>query len=846
MRIPPGRLFWADLLIFGRRAARCSQILRSGVGLFALSVAVGAALIPALPALGQNAPLTTSVPFKTDPNAQMLLQADELVYDDDSKTVMATGHVQIFYNGYNVVANHVAYNKATRRLNATGDVRIKDPTGNVYYSDQADLTDNFSEGFVRTLRLERSDNTHLAADSAERSGGNLTVFNRGVYTACEPCKKHPEKPPLWQVKAARVISNQKEQTIYFEDATVEFFGLPVAYLPYFWTPDSTVKRKSGFLNPNFYYNKRVGTGISTPYYFALSPFYDITYTPTFITPQGIHNDVLFRHSLPNGSYDVRLTGIFQFDPDQVGLGENPANSPLPAKQYGPDPGAKDFRGSVQSKGKFLITDKWSVGWDVAFDSDAKYLKDYGYADLGKTEQISTVYLQGKGERSFFDAHSYYFQTLVDLNTDNRERQGIQPIVAPVVDYNTAMADKYFGGEFRIDSNLTQITREEQLSYQVPSTGKYITPGFAGDYTRLSLQGSWRKTYTDGIGQRFTPFASLRGDIYRFGVGGGFAQLDPIEAGTPGNPISDATTPIAISTVIPSLLANEGDVRFRGMPTAGFDYRYPFVATTGTITHLFEPIAQIVVRPNETSIGEIPNEDAHSLVYDDTNLFEADKFSGYDRLEGGTRLNAGAQYTIQDTSGFKASALFGQSFQIAGLNSFSQGALDINGTGLDSGLQNDDSDYVARLYVQPNKYGDVSARARFDQKDWTLERFELESRLFYGPFSLSTAYVRRSAQPDLGIQTDLEEVNSEISYALSDQWSIYGGGRYSLQNASNDPGFVSDKLGVKYTDECFTVSLDYSTYYQNYGDIEAQRQIMVRFNLRTLGDGQFETKIGNAN
>ena len=835
MRIPPGRLFWADLLIFGRKAVRCSQTLRSGAGFFALCVAAGAAILPALPVQGQNAPLSTSVPFKTDPNAQMLLQADELVYDDDSKTVMATGHVQIFYNGYNVVANKVAYNKATRRLNATGDVRIKDPTGNVYYSDQADLTDNFSDGFVRTLRLERSDNTHLAADSAERSGGNLTVFNRGVYTACEPCKKHPEKPPLWQVKAARVISNQKEQTIYFEDATVEFFGLPVAYLPYFWTPDATVKRKSGFLNPNFYYNKRVGTGISTPYYFALSPFYDITYTPTFITPQGIHNDVLWRHSLPNGSYDLRLTGIFQFDPDRVGVGYPDLLDPRI------DAGAKDFRGSVQSKGKFLITDKWSVGWDVAFDSDAKYLKDYGYIDLGQTERISTVYLQGKGERSFFDARSYYFRSLVDLNTDPRERQGYQPIVAPVVDYNTAMADKYLGGEFRIDGNVTNITRDEQLTYQVPSTGKYLTPGFAGDYTRVSLQASWRKTYTDSIGQRFTPFASLRGDVYRFGVEGGDASINTLT-----NPTNVALASQPISSIIPSLLASEDDVRFRGMPTAGFDYRYPFVATSGSITHLFEPIAQIVVRPNETNIGEIPNEDAHSLVYDDTNLFEVDKFSGYDRLEGGTRLNAGAQYTIQDTSGFKASALFGQSFQIAGLNSFSQGLVDINGTGLESGLQNDDSDYVARLYVQPSKYGDISARARFDQKDWTLERFELESRLFYGPFALSTAYVRRAAQPDLGIETNLEEVNSEISYALSDQWSVYAGGRYSLQNASNDPGFVSDKLGVKYTDECFTVSLDYSTYYQNYGDIEAQRQIMVRFNLRTLGDGQFETKVGNSN
>ena len=37
--------------------------------------------------------------------------------------------------------------------------------------------------------------------------------------------------------------------IYFEDARLEFFGMPVAYMPYFSAPDPTVKRKSGFLMP---------------------------------------------------------------------------------------------------------------------------------------------------------------------------------------------------------------------------------------------------------------------------------------------------------------------------------------------------------------------------------------------------------------------------------------------------------------------------------------------------------------------------------------------------------------------------------------------------------------------
>ena len=79
--------------------------------------------------------------------------------------------------------------------------------------------------------------------------GNFTVLHSGVYTACEPCKDDPKKPPLWQVKAARMIHDQSEKMIYFEDARLEFFGMPIAYLPYFSAPDPTVKRKTGFLMP---------------------------------------------------------------------------------------------------------------------------------------------------------------------------------------------------------------------------------------------------------------------------------------------------------------------------------------------------------------------------------------------------------------------------------------------------------------------------------------------------------------------------------------------------------------------------------------------------------------------
>ena len=120
-----------------------------------------------------------------------------------------------------------------------------------------------------------------------------------------------------------------------------------------------------------------------------------------------------------------------------------------------------------------------------------------------------------------------------------------------------------------------------------------------------------------------------------------------------------------------------------MPTVGFEYRYPFIGVQSWGTQTIEPIAQIIVRPNEPNIGRLPNEDSQSLVFDDSNLFKVDKFAGWDRVEGGGRANVGLQYTAQFNRGGFVNVLFGQSYQLFGTNSFAVG--DVTNTGLGSGL-----------------------------------------------------------------------------------------------------------------------------------------------------------------
>ena len=115
--------------------------------------------------------------------APMLLQATEIDYDYVNKRVSAVGSVQIYYSGSTLEADRVIYDETTKRLHAEGNVRLTDANGQITYGDLMNLSEDFRDGFVDSLRLETPDQTRMAATRADRTSGDFTVFQSGVYTA---------------------------------------------------------------------------------------------------------------------------------------------------------------------------------------------------------------------------------------------------------------------------------------------------------------------------------------------------------------------------------------------------------------------------------------------------------------------------------------------------------------------------------------------------------------------------------------------------------------------------------------------------------------------------------------
>ena len=147
---------------------------------------------------------------QTKPQDKLVIDADELVYDKDKDTISAEGSVQLFYQGRVLQADRVTYDRATKRVYAEGHAKMTDEHGNVVYGSRFALSDDFRDGFIDSVQVLTNDKTRFSSPRVERSNGDVTVLQKGAYTACEPCKDHPERPPFWQVRATKIIENQTD------------------------------------------------------------------------------------------------------------------------------------------------------------------------------------------------------------------------------------------------------------------------------------------------------------------------------------------------------------------------------------------------------------------------------------------------------------------------------------------------------------------------------------------------------------------------------------------------------------------------------------------------------------
>ncbi len=431
-----------------------------------------------------------------------------------------------------------------------------------------------------------------------------------------------------------------------------------------------------------------------------------------------------------------------------------------------------WRGAVTSEGRFEIARNWHWGWDGTVVSDKTFLRHYDFDD--RDLATSQAYVVGIDGRNFFAAQALHFQTLlVD------EDQDLMPTALPYVRADYLFDDPVAGGELGLYTNVYSLTRND------PDTNFDL----GTEQTRAVADLHWQRQIINGMGQVVTPFVSLRGDAF-------------ISDNVPGS-------------------SSDTETSARFLPSAGIDLRWPFLAPHELGQNVFTPVAQIIAATDETDKGDIGNEDAITINFDHTNLFLQDRFTGLDRYEGGTRANAGFVYSFLAENGGFARVSFGESFHLAGKNSFSE----------NSGLEGPSSDLVGAIAFQPWESLRFTYQTRVEEDLSDINAQEASLSLTFDRISGSLNYANIDAAPNFGRDEHEEQIWGDADYRFAEAWSVFGGLRYDLRSDV----FMEKTIGLAFVCDCMSAKLSYNESLTSNPDDKVDRSLKFSVEFRTLGE-----------
>jgi LPS-assembly protein len=388
--------------------------------------------------------------------------ADEVDYDKDKSLVTATGHVEAWQNGHVMRADTITFDRNTGVAAATGHVVLLEPDGEVLFADYAEMQNNMNDGILKDMRALLQQNGRLAANGMQRTGGQINELSKVVYTTCNLCAKDPTRPPLWQIRASSAVQDLEHKKIEYKNATLEMFGIPVAYFPYFWHADPSVKRESGLLPPVIGTSSNIGVFYGQPYYVVIDDQSDATLLPMMTTRAGPQLDLEYRRRFNDGTLLVN-TSVGYVD--------------------------KSIQGSLASQGQFNYDDTWRWGFTINRASSTNYVRDFHLVQgLAGDQNVLTsqLYIEGFGEGSYARLDSKLYQGLNEAIATSP-----LPIVLPRYIYSYVGTPDALGGRLSVDTNAFNVIRSTGANTRRGAlTVNYERPfsGLLGDQWKITLHG----------------------------------------------------------------------------------------------------------------------------------------------------------------------------------------------------------------------------------------------------------------------------------------------------------------------------------------------------------------------
>jgi LPS-assembly protein len=313
-----------------------------------------------------------------------------------------------------------------------------------------------------------------------------------------------------------------------------------------------------------------------------------------------------------------------------------------------------------------------------------------------------------------------------------------------------------------------------------------------------MQADWRSSFTTWGGLRVEPYVQARVDGY---------ALHDLPAGT-----------------------SVGSSFSRALGVAGADISWPVYKRYENSTVILEPLAQLAVSPkakqivlghDATGAPVYLDEDSVAFEFDESNLFRANKFTGYDLYEDGTRVSVGGQASVLWDDGRRANFLVGRSFRDGHNNVFAPR----------TGLQAPDSDWIVSADAQPIPGLSVFARARLDAQSFEMHRAEFGANVA-NKYGVGFVRYLRDETDINGTKQENLDVGGRVWVTKNWGVSLYGN-RDMVQNS-----WVIRDIGLIYRDDCTHLEIIYRRENTVIGQLGPSTSINIRLTLATLGEPNY--------
>jgi LPS-assembly protein len=697
------------------------------------------------------------------------LEADTLTRDDRNDTWTAQGQIEARYQGHVLRADKLTYDVAKGVVTADGHAQVLNPDGTAVSGDHIVLDDKMRAGFVRGFAAREQQNITFAADVAIRRSQTVNELNRAIYTPCDICAANGSPvEPTWSIAASKVIEDHQRRLVLYRDAVLRVKGVPVFYAPVFWHPDPEAPRASGLLTPKIQFNNKLGLSYEQPYLVVISPSEELIVSPQIDSKVNPLLNLDWTKRFYSGIVDARVGFTYEQDFDG----------------HGHKFGTSTARSYILANGAFDLTKTWSWGFAAERTSDpllfdkydvANVYQDHGQFAADTQRLVSQLYATRQDSDSYLSINAVSFQGLRQVSSGVTEDNHGFPIVAPLIEGRYDVPVDILGGRLRIMGSGVALSRNQTLS---------TASGATDNSRRATAEADWLRSFTLSNGMRLEPFVNLRGDVYNI------------------NDLSVSDT--ADRTVS------------RGQATAGLDFSWPFIRQQGSNTIVLEPIAQLAISPKAKANADIPNEDSIVFQYDETNLFDPDKFPGYDLFDGGERLNLGGRATFDWGGGRNLQMLLGRTLRAETTNIFPSAG----------GLNRTTSDWVVAVDTTPIGGLSMFSRALLGDS-FGVDRAEVGVDFAY---QRARGYVRY----DIDNTIPTAKIN-DIEYGgevfATKHWGVSFAGIHDLRASD----WRLRDVGVVYKDDCIRVEVVYQHQDTVEGRLGKSDAVFLRLTLATLAD-----------